>query len=101
MSTMHSLVALANLIYTTAKPRGPVLVTPHSEAVQTPTDKRGFVMPKLREAAPICSIPMVSGVGSAYPQGQRQGFGLVTTPHAHLRPSQATVALVTPKGAKP
>ena len=102
MSTMHSLVALANLIYTTAKPRGPVLVTPHSEAVQTPTDKRGFVMPKLREAAPICSIPMVSGVGSAYPQGQRQGFGLVTTPHAHhFRPSQARGgSLVTPEGAK-
>ena len=79
-----------------------VLVTPHSEAVQTPTDKRGFVMPKLREAAPICSIPMVSGVGSAYPQGQRQGFGLVTTPHAHhFRPSQARGgSLVTPEGAK-
>ena len=79
-----------------------VLVTPHSEAVQTPTDKRGFVMPKLRDAAPICSLPMVSGVGSAYPQGQRQGFGLVTTPHAHhFRPSQARGgSLVTPEGAK-
>ena len=90
------------LVYTSPKPNGPVLVTPHSEAVQTPTDKRGFVMPKLRDAAPICSLPMVSGVGSAYPQGQRQGFGLVTTPHAHhFRPSQARGgSLVTPEGAK-
>ena len=90
------------LVYTSPKPNGPVLVTPHSEAVQTPTDKRGFVMPKLRDAAPICSLPMVSGVGSAYPQGQRQGFGLVTTSHAHhFRPSQARGgSLVTPEGAK-
>lgn len=118
MSTTRALVALANtcatasattlpstcaLVYTSPKPRGLVLVTPHSEAVQTPTDKRGFVMPKLREAAPICSIPMVSGVGSAYPRGKRQGFGLVTTPHAHhFRPSQARGGfLVTPEGAKP
>ena len=117
MSTTCAMVALANTCatasaatlpraravgYTAAKPRGPGLVTPHSDAAQTPTDKRGFVMPKLRDAAPICSLPMVSGVGSAYPQGQRQGFGLVTTPHAHhFRPSQARGgSLVTPEGAK-
>ena len=96
------LPSACTLVYTAPKPKGPVLVTPHSEAVQTPTDKRGFVMPKLRDAAPICSLPMVSGVGSAYPQGQRQGFGLVTTPHAHhFRPSQARGgSLVTPEGAK-
>ena len=82
---------------------GMVLVTPHSEAVPTPTDKRGFVMPKFWSAAPTCSTPMFSGVGSAYPQGQRQGFGLVTTPHAHhFRPSQALGGfLATPEGAKP
>lgn len=102
MTCTTTLPSARTLVYTAHKPRGPVLVTPHSEAVQTPTDKRGFVMPKLREAAPICSIPMVSGVGSAYPQGQRQGFGLVTTPHAHhFRPSQARGgSLVTPEGAK-
>ena len=102
MTWTATLPSARALGYTAAKPRGPVLVTPHSEAVQTPTDKRGFVMPKLRDAAPICSLPMVSGVGSAYPQGQRQGFGLVTTPHAHhFRPSQARGgSLVTPEGAK-
>ena len=102
MTCATTLPSAPALVYTAAKPRGPVLVTPHSEAVQTPTDKRGFVMPKLRDAAPICSLPMVSGVGSAYPQGQRQGFGLVTTPHAHhFRPSQARGgSLVTPEGAK-
>ena len=90
----------SGLGYTARKPKGPVLVTPRSEAVAAPTDKRGFVTPKFLGLVRLHRPAMVSGVGSAYPQGRRQGFGLVTTPHAHRRPSQATVALVTPEGAK-
>lgn len=101
-NSMISVVARPCRRYTAAKPKGPVLVTPHSEAFATPCDKRGFVMPRfwglVRHAV---SSLMVTGVGSAYPRGRRQGFGLVTTPHAHQCSSQAAVALVTPEGAKP
>ena len=83
------------------KPRGPVLVTPKSEAVAAPTDERGFFTPEFLPM-PEIRLRMVLGAGSAYPQGRRQGFGLVTTPRAHQsRPSQALDGfLVTPEGAK-
>ena len=65
MSTTHAMVALANtcattlpstrtLIYTAAKPRGPVRKNTTSKAFATPTDKRGFVMPKF--LGPVLSI---------------------------------------------
>ena len=83
------------------KPRGPVLVTPKSEAVAAPTDERGFFTPEFLPM-PEIRLRTVLGAGSAYPQGRRQGFGLVTTPRAHqFRPSQALDGfLVTPEGAK-
>jgi len=83
------------------KPKGPVLVTPKSEAVAAPTDERGFFTPEFLPM-PEIRLRMVLGAGSAYPQGRRQGFGLVTTPRAHqFRPSQALDGfLVTPEGAK-
>ncbi|MCA0325510.1 MAG: hypothetical protein LCH89_07900 [Proteobacteria bacterium] len=50
-----------------------------SEAVATPTDERGFVMPKFRvHASCVCLHDF--GRGSAHPQGRRHGFGRVTTP---------------------
>ena len=83
------------------KPKGPVLVTPKSEAVAAPTDERGFFTPEFLPM-PEIRLRTVLGAGSAYPQGRRQGFGLVTTPRAHQsRPSQALDGfLVTPEGAK-
>ena len=83
------------------KPKGPVLVTPKSEAVAAPTDERGFFTPEFLPM-PEIRLRTVLGAGSAYPQGRRQGFGLVTTPRAHqFRPSQALDGfLVTPEGAK-
>ena len=86
-----------------AKPKGPVLVTPKSEAVASPTEERGFFTSEFSGQLHVCSRPiMVSGAGSAYPQGRRQGFGLVTTSRAHqCCPSQALAGfLVTPEGAK-
>ena len=81
---------------------GLVLDTPYSEAVLTPTLKRGFVTPKFWGLVRLHCPCVVLGVGSAYPQGRRQGFGLVSTPHAHPRPRQANGGfLVTPEGAKP
>jgi hypothetical protein len=44
---------------------------------------------------------MVLDVGSAYPQGRRQRFGAVTTPHIHsVALVRHGMALVTPEGAK-
>ena len=61
-----------------------------SEAVDLP-DSEVFSRPKFK----------VLDVGSAYPQGRRQRFGAVTTPHIH---SAALVrhgmVFVTPEGAK-
>ncbi len=84
-----------------AKAKAPVLVTPKSEAVAAPTDERGFFTPEFLPM-PEIRLRTVLGAGSAYPQGRRQGFGLVTTPRAHqFRPSQALDGfLVTPEGAK-
>ena len=84
-----------------AKAKALVLVTPKSEAVAAPTDERGFFTPEFL-SMPEIRLRTVLGAGSAYPQGRRQGFGLVTTPRAHqFRPSQALDGfLVTPEGAK-
>ena len=44
---------------------------------------------------------MVLDVGSVYPQGRRQCFGTVTTPHIHpLALVRLGMAFVTPEGAK-
>ena len=76
MSTMHSLVALANtcttacattlpsapaLVYTAAKPRGPVTQKHQSVEVAAPTYKRGFVTSKFWGLVRLRHPFMVSG----------------------------------------
>ena len=100
MTCATTLPSTCALVYTSPKLKSPVLVTPQTKAAATLAVKQGFFTPKIQGNSAPALPHMVTGVGSAYPRGWRQGFGLVTTPHAHPRPSQATVALVTPKGAK-
>ena len=94
------LPSACTLVYTAPKPKGPVLVTPHSEAVQTPTDKRGLVTPKFWGLVRLHCSPLVSG---GMGQAARLAARLWTCYEhpAHLLPVvRQMVALVTPKGAK-
>ena len=62
----------------TPAPVNPALVfsDTKSEAVATPTDKRGFVMPKFWDWC-ACTGPAWFRAGWAYPQGWPHGFGRV------------------------
>ena len=97
MSTTCAMVALANtcatacattlpsapaLVYTAAKPRGPVTQKHQSVEVAAPTYKRGFVMLKFPGAVRLHCSPMVTGRGGAYPQGLPHGYGRVFDHHA-------------------
>lgn len=64
--------------YTARKPKGPVFETTFSEAVATPTDKRGFVTPKFWGWC-VCTAIMVSG-----------GMGLPVRMAARLRTCVST-----------
>ena len=83
------------------KPKGPVTQKHHSEAVATPTDKRGFVTPKFWGLVRLHCL-MVMGRGGAYPQGWPHDFGRVFDHHAPpaaLKNGNGGF-LVTPEGAK-
>ena len=90
----------------TPRPKGlgrnrPVLKNTLSEAVATPTEKRGFVMPKFRELVHLHQSCMFYGRGGGYPQGRPHDFGRVLNRHAHpLRVRTQKVVLDTPEGSK-
>lgn len=79
MSTMHSLVALANtcatasattlpsartLVYTAPKPKGPVLDTPSDKRLQAPPTSGLFARLKFQAKRYAALCPMVLGVGA-------------------------------------
>ena len=84
-----------------AKAKAPVCEDTSSEAVATPTEKRGFVMPRFLGLVRLHLSYMVYGRGGGHPQGRPHDFGRVFNHHAHpMRVKTQTVALVTPEGAK-
>ena len=111
MSTTHAMVALANtcattlpstrtLIYTAAKPRGPVLENTFSEAVAILTEKQDFVSSKFWGLVRLHWPRMVSG-GMGLPARMAARLRTCFQHPVHLlRLKTQTVALVTPEGAK-
>ena len=69
MTCATTLPSAPALVYTAAKPRGPVTQKHQSVEVAAPTYKRGFVMLKFPGAVRLHCSPMVTGRGGAYPQG--------------------------------
>lgn len=100
MSTMHSLVALANtcatasattlpsartLVYTAAKPRGPVRRNTMNTAFATPTVKRGFVMPKFSGPVRLhASVQWLRGMVGATRKAARTAVFVFLTTMLHL-----------------
>ena len=68
------------------KPKGPVCRNTFGQAVATPTDKRGFAMPKFLGLVRLHRSRMVYGHGGGYPQGRPHGLSRVTNHHAHPLP---------------
>ena len=84
-----------------SKAKAPVCEDTSSEAVATPTEKRGFVIPRFLGLVRLHLSHMVYGRGGGHPQGRPHDFGRVFNHHAHpMRVKTQTVALVTPEGAK-
>lgn len=85
-----------------AKPKGPVRKNTTSEAVATPTDKRGFVMPKflglVRLFAPACGLRGV--VGAIRKDARTASDVFLTTMLHQLRVRTHLVATLNPEGAK-
>ena len=117
MSTTCAMVALANtcatacattlpsapaLVYTAAKPRGPVRKNTTSKAFATPTDKRGFVMPKFLGPVRLhASAQWLRGMVGATRKAARTALDVFLTTMLHpLRVRTQTVATLNPKGAK-
>ena len=82
MTCATTLPSAPALVYTAAKPRGPVTQKHQSVEVAAPTYKRGFVMLKFPGAVRLHCSPMVTGRGGAYPQGLPHGYGRVFDHHA-------------------
>ena len=100
MTCATTLPSAPALVYTAAKPRGPVLVTPHSEAVQTPTDKRGFVTSKFWGLVRLRNPFMVSG-GMGLPVRMAARLRACLKHPVHLlRVETQTVVPLTHSGAK-
>ncbi len=115
MSTTCAMVALANtcatacattlpsaraLVYTAAKPRGPVLENTLDKAVATPTDKRGLVMPKFWGLVRPHRSPLVlGGMADAVTPGAWL-YPCFQHPAHLLRLKTQMVALESHKGAK-
>ena len=112
MSTTHAMVALANtcattlpstrtLIYTAAKPRGPVLENTFSEAVAILTEKQDFVSSKFWGLVRLHWPRMVSG-GMGLPARMAARLRTCLKHPAHLMrvQTQMVVFLATPEGAK-
>ncbi len=83
-----------------AKAKAPVLQNTFGQAVATPTDKRGFVIPKFWGLVRLHLSRMVYGHGGGYPQGRPRGLSRVLNRHAHpLCFKTQRVALKSRQGA--
>ena len=82
------------------KAKAPVLENTFGQAVATPTDKRGFVIPKFWGLVRLHLSQAVYGHGGGYPQGRPHGLSRVFNHHAHpLRVKTQRVALKSRQGA--
>ena len=82
------------------KAKAPVLENTFGQAVATPTDKRGFVIPKFLGLVRLHWFRMVYGHGGGYPQGRPHGLSRVFNHHAHpLRVKTQRVVLKSQPGA--
>ena len=89
---------LRGTIHTKAK--APVLENTFEPAVATPTDKRGFAMPKFWGLVRLHLSQAVYGRGGGYPQGRPHGLSRVLNHHAHpLRVKTQRVVLKSRQGA--
>ena len=89
---------LRGTIHTKAK--APVLENTFGQAVATPTDKRGFVIPKFWALVRLHWSRMVFGRGGGYPQGRPHGLSRVSNRHAHpLHVEMQRVVLKSRQGA--
>ena len=83
-----------------AKAKAPVLQNTFGQAVATPTDKRGFVIPKFWGLVRLHLSQAVYGRGGGYPQGRPHGLSRVFNHHAHpLRVKTHRVVLKSRQGA--
>ena len=82
------------------KAKAPVLKNTCSEAVATPTEKRGFVMPNFWGLCACTALRFWGVVGSTRKDGRTASDVFLTTTLHPMRPKTLTVALVTPEGAK-
>ena len=82
------------------KAKAPARRNAFGKAVATPTDKRGFVIPKFWALVRLHWCRMVYGHGGGYPQGRPHGFTRVSNRHAHpLHVEMQRVVLKSRKGA--
>ena len=115
MSTTCAMVALANtcatacattlpsapaLVYTAAKPRGPMLENIKPVEVAAPTFKRGFVLPKFWGLVRLHWPRMVSGGMGVSAKTAARLQACFQHPAHLLRLKTQTVALESHKGAK-
>ena len=103
MTWTATLPSARALVYTAAKPKGPVLKNTFEPAVATPTDKRSFVMPKFLGLVPShASAQWLRGVVGATRKDVRTAGSvfLTTTLHPMHSKMQTVVPLIQP-GTKP
>lgn len=101
MIAVHFPSGAGRAIIAASRESGPVFETTKSEAVATPTDKRGFVTPKFWGLVRLHLSRMVSGGDGANGNAARTASDVCFNILAHpLRLKPQTVALVTPEGAK-
>ena len=83
-----------------SKAKAPVLKNTFSEAVATPTEKRGFVTTNFWDWC-VCTVPLFWGVVGVIRKDARTASDVFLTTTLHpMRSKTQTVALVPPEGAK-
>ena len=99
-ATLHTFTAGAGRGTIHTKAKAPVCRNTFGQAVATPTDKRGFVIPKFWGLVRLHWFRMVYGHGGGYPQGHPRGLSRVFNHHAHpLRVKTQRVVLKSRQGA--
>lgn len=102
MTCATTLPSTRALVYTAAKPRGPVRKNTVSVEVAAPTVKRGFVTPKFLGLVRLnASVRWLRGVvGPTRKDGRTATDVFLTTTLHPLRVRTQTVASLNPVGAK-
>ena len=102
MTCATTLPSAPALVYTAAKPRGPVRRNTMNTAFATPTVKRGFVMPKFSGPVRLhASVQWLRGmVGATRKAARTAVFVFLTTMLHLLRVETQTVVPLTHSGAK-